>query len=57
MHVHLAHPDGEAKFWLLPKVSVAKAVGLSGRQIQDAQGIVEAHIEEITDAWIKHFGA
>ena len=25
IHVHVAHPDGEAKFWLTPEVSVATA--------------------------------
>lgn len=28
MHVHVAHPDGEAKFWLEPTVALATAVGM-----------------------------
>ena len=31
MHVHVAHPDGEAKFWLLPEVRLANHTGLSIR--------------------------
>ncbi len=31
IHVHVAHPDGEAKFWLTPVVSVATSTGLSQR--------------------------
>jgi Domain of unknown function (DUF4160) len=57
IHVHVAHPDGEAKFWLTPEVTLARQVGLSGRQIADAKLVVERHIEEITNAWNKHFGS
>lgn len=56
IHVHVAHPDGEAKFWLTPSVSLAIYIGLSPRQLRDAQAVVEAHIEEVRNAWDKHFG-
>jgi hypothetical protein len=57
MHVHVAHPEGEAKFWLTPSVSLANSVGLNDRQLRDARAIVEAHAEEILDAWHRHFGS
>ena len=57
VHVHVAHPDGEAKFWLAPQVAVATSTGLSTRQLREAQTVVEAHIEEIQNAWNHHFGA
>ena len=56
IHVHVAHPEGEAKFWLTPSVHLAKNVGLSGLQIRQAQAVVEAHIQEIQNAWNRHFG-
>lgn len=56
IHVHVAHPDGEAKFWLTPDVSLATSTGLSGRQLRDAEAVVVAHIEEIRNAWNQHFG-
>ena len=56
MHVHVAHPDGEAKFWIAPLVSIATSTGLSRRQLREAQDVVEAHIEEILNAWKRHFG-
>ena len=56
IHVHVAHPDGEAKFWLTPTVAVATYTGLSPHQLREAQAIVEAHIEEIRNAWKHHFG-
>jgi len=57
MHVHVSHPDGEAKVWLTPEVTVADSVGLSAHQLNQAQDLVQRHIGEIRDAWIRHFGA
>jgi hypothetical protein len=56
IHVHVEHPDGEAKFWLSPSVALATSTGLSARQLREAQAGVEAHITEIQDAWQHHFG-
>ena len=56
IHIHVAHPDGEAKFWLTPTVILADHTGLSVRQLREAQGIVETHIKEIQHAWNFHFG-
>ncbi len=56
MHVHVAHPDGEAKFWLTPSVTLAAQVGLSEAELTEAQRVVERHLQEIIDAWHKHFG-
>ena len=57
VHVHVTHPDGEAKFWLTPSVALADHTGLSGRQLREAQTIVEAHLQEIQHAWNHHFGS
>lgn len=57
IHVHVAHPDGEAKFWLTPQVALANYTGLSPGQLRQAQSVVEAHIKEIQDAWNRHFGS
>ena len=56
IHVHVAHPDGEAKFWLTPDVTLASQTGLSATQIRQAQAVVNAHLKEIQDAWNDHFG-
>lgn len=57
VHVHVTHPDGEAKFWLTPSVHLAVNIGLSKVQICQAQAVVETHIKEIQDAWHQHFGS
>lgn len=56
IHVHVSHPEGEAKFWLTPAVQLATSTGLSARLIREAHAIVEIHLGEITDAWHRHFG-
>ena len=55
MHVHVSHPDGEAKFWLTPAVELAAQTGLAAHLIHEARQLVENHLQEIIDAWNKHF--
>jgi hypothetical protein len=43
MHVHVSCPDGEAKFWLEPIVSLYDYVGLSAKQLKEMQKGVEEH--------------
>ena len=57
IHIHVAHPDGEAKFWLTPTVTVANHTGLSAVQLRDAHAVVVAHLEDINHAWKHHFGS
>ena len=56
IHVHVSHPDGEAKFWLNPQVQLANSTGLSAQQLTQAHAVVQAHLEEIQHAWQQHFG-
>lgn len=57
IHVHLSHPDGEAKFWLAPSVELVTSTGLSARQLREAQAVVERHLVEIENARNRHFGS
>jgi hypothetical protein len=57
IHVHVAHPEGEAKFWLTPSIHLATNIGLSATQLRQAKIVIEAHVEEIRDAWHRHFGS
>ena len=57
IHVHVSHPEGEAKFWLTPDVQLATFTGLNQRQLREAQQLIEAHLGEIKNAWFSHFGA
>jgi len=55
MHVHVAHTDGEAKFWLEPQIELALNQGLSKKQINEVLLMVQDHYEEITHAWRSYF--
>ncbi|MBX9869290.1 MAG: DUF4160 domain-containing protein [Burkholderiaceae bacterium] len=55
MHVHVLHPDGEAKFWLEPVIEMAQNFGLSARELKEAADLIGLHKQEIQDAWNKHF--
>jgi hypothetical protein len=57
VHIHVSHPDGEAKFWLRPTVELARNIGLSSSKIKDAKRLVESRQQEIIDAWYSHFGS
>ena len=56
MHIHVSHTDGEAKFWIEPRLELALNQGLSPRQLGEAQSLVLDHLVEIRDAWHRHFG-
>ena len=56
MHVHVSAPNGEAKFWLEPILSLATHTGLSARELRNIERIVEEHHDEIVRAWRTHFG-
>ena len=55
MHVHVSHPDGEAKFWLTPTVALTTSVGLSPKQLKEAERLIAIHLKEINHAWRSHF--
>jgi hypothetical protein len=55
-HVHVQSPDGEAKFWLEPVVELATNVRLTDRDVRRIRELVLEHLEEIQDAWNRHFG-
>ncbi len=55
VHVHVGHPDGEAKFWLEPAIGLAENHGLTRRQVTKALRLVEEHEDEIRRAWHAHF--
>ena len=55
--MHVATAGAEAKFWLEPAVELAVNYDLSEKDIREAQDIIVARLQEILDAWNKHFGS
>lgn len=56
VHVHVQHAEGEAKFWLVPEVELARNHGLSRRRVTAALFLARRHRDEILAAWEAHFG-
>lgn len=54
-HIHVRSPDGEAKFWLEPKIELAIYHGLSLKELKELQEIVEEKADEIRKHWDEHF--
>ncbi|MCC7123760.1 MAG: DUF4160 domain-containing protein [Acidobacteria bacterium] len=54
-HVHVQHAEGEAKFWIEPAVELHANYGVKPKRLAEATTLVEEHVNEIRDAWTKHF--
>ncbi|NNM77151.1 DUF4160 domain-containing protein [Sphingomonas sp. ID1715] len=55
VHVHVARPGGDAKFWLDPEVRLARNKGLTARELRQAQETVRKRRQELIDAWNAFF--
>ena len=51
MHIHVQTPDGEAKFWMEPKIELAKTIGLKPKELGKLKKIIEEHREIIINEW------
>lgn len=54
-HIHVYCPEGEAKFWLEPRLELARNYRLSAIQLKEIETIIEAHYDELKAAWDKFF--
>jgi len=57
VHIHVSHPDGEAKFWLRPTIELTRNIALSSSTLKEAEWLVESRLQDIIDAWNSHFGS
>jgi len=55
MHVHVISPEGEAKFWLEPKIELTVNKGLGATELNELKQIVEERQNEIRTSWQRHF--
>lgn len=55
--MHVEGSGGEAKYWLEPAVELARNHRLSQVQLNEITAIIEAHYDELTEAWQRHFDA
>jgi hypothetical protein len=47
LHIHVQSPDGEAKYWIEPKIDLARNYGLSAQDLRRVEQLIEEHEEEI----------
>jgi hypothetical protein len=55
IHVHVLSADGEAKFWLEPRIVLASSKGLSSPELLELERIVEERQNEIGNHGRRHF--
>ena len=55
MHIHVRSPQGEAKFWMAPSISLAGSSGLDARTLRELQNAVETHRALIERSWNEYF--
>jgi hypothetical protein len=55
MHIHVICADGESKFWLDPRVELARNFRMTDKQLREAEEIIEEHRDEFRAAWHRHF--
>ena len=55
MHIHVVSGDGEAKYWLEPKIELANNYHYSRRHLKEIESIVKGNYRELTRAWKQHF--
>lgn len=54
-HIHVRNADGEAKFWLVPDVSLARNDGFNARDLKELVDVVEQNSNMFVEAWNEYF--
>lgn len=57
MHVHVISGDGEAKFWLKPKIALARNYYYNRKQLKEIEALIEVHYDELFNTWEQHFNS
>ena len=56
IHIHVLKDGVDAKFWLLPEVSVAYNDGFNARVLRELTNLVRNRRREIESVWNEFFG-
>ena len=54
-HIHVQSEDGEAKFWLVPEIELARNCSYSRTRLKEIEKIIEDYYDDLTTAWDEHF--
>jgi hypothetical protein len=55
-HVHVATPDGIAKFWLELTIALASYHQLNQKELNRIDALVRENENDLKSAWNRHFG-
>ncbi len=56
IHIHIHGENGEAKFWIEPRIELATNYGLTENDLGRVRKLIEVHKDDILKAWRRHFG-
>jgi hypothetical protein len=56
IHIHVASPDGEAKFWIEGEIELHENHGLKPKDLKIARQRIEQKQADYVKAWRKHLG-
>ncbi len=57
IHVHVQSAQGEAKFWIEPKIEIAANYDVPEHEIVKILNLIRKREDEIRAAWNRHFGS
>ena len=55
LHIHVVSGDGESKFWMEPRIEIAKNYHHSAKQLKEIEHVIREHQYDIISAWNRHF--
>lgn len=55
MHIHVRSANGEAKFWVEPKVVLGKSFGFNSKELKEIERAIKEHCDEIVKSWKEYF--
>jgi hypothetical protein len=55
LHIHVRHGEAVAKFWIVPRVSLAESYAISASELRELLRIVEKNKKLIERYWNEHF--
>lgn len=55
-HIHVRKEECQAKFWLVPEVSLDESYGFSAAELHELLKVVAANREMMEEKWHEHFG-
>lgn len=56
MHIHVLYDSHEAKYWLEPRVELAKNTGIPEHKLSEIKKIVDKYADKFKEQFRRHIG-